>query len=288
MKKVLITGARGFISQNISRMLKETGFFVIGISRKPGPIPNYNEVFYGELGEPLRDVYEKHKIDVLIHCAYDKDEIDNIKNAEGTYIWAEQAEKNNVGLQIFMSSISADDEALASYGQKKYEVEKWFIMHNHVVFRLGLVAGKGGLFGRIISTVKKNPVIPLIDGGKTLTYLTDVNTLSEIIRDTILKKNNVERGKVWYLQQEPPVRFVDILKEIKKQYNFFCIFIPIPYYLVSIVLGLAEKLKFLNLGINTNNLKGMRQLGLKKFKSDLNFLGYPETPIEVVIKKTLA
>ncbi len=285
MRKILITGANGFIAKNISRVLKEAGFFIVGTSRVPKPIPNYNEIFQGVLGEPLKDVYEKHKIDVIIHCAYDKDDIENIKNTEGTLIWSEQAEKSDVELQIFMSSISASEDAISSYGQKKFELEKWFMAHNQVVFRLGLVVGNGGLFQTIISMVKKSPIIPLIDRGKTLTYLSDIDTICKIVRDCIVNPDKIQKGKIWCLQQESPDFFVDVLKEIRKQYNFFCIFIPIPYFVVSFLFNLTEKFKFLRLGINTNNLKGMRQFNQKKFKSDLKPLGYPEIPLEFLIKK---
>ena len=287
MKKVLITGANGFISKSISKRLKESGMFVIGTSRTADPVRNFDKVIGGVLGEPLNGVYEKHEIDVIIHCAYDKHDIDNRRNAEGTILWAEEAERNNVGLQIFMSSLSADKDAIAPYGKKKYEVERWFIEHNQVIFRLGLVAGSEGLFGRIISTVRRSLVVPLVDGGKTLTYLTDIDTLCNVALDTVLGENEIQRGKVWFLQQETPFFFVDILMEIKRQSNLFRIFIPIPFIMIALIVSILEKFRFLKLGINTNNLKGMRQLGGKKFKSDLDFLGYSETPLEKLIEKAV-
>lgn len=285
MKKVLITGANGFIAKNTARTLKEAGCFIIGTSRNPGPVSNYDEIVLGVLGEPLNDVFENHKLDAVIHCAFDKGDTDNIINSDGTYIWAEQAEKNNVVLQIFMSSLSADETAFAPYGQKKYEVEQWFLRHNHIVFRPGLVVGNGGLFGRIAMTVKKTLFIPLIDNGKTLTYFTDVDTLSEIIRDTVFNNNKVTRSKTWHLQQESPVFLGDILKEIAKHYNISRLFIPVPHIIISSILRLTEKMSFFKLGINVNNLKGMRQHGQRKYKSDLKVLGYPETSIELLIKK---
>jgi nucleoside-diphosphate-sugar epimerase len=281
----LITGANGFIAKNTARALKEAGCFIIGTSRNPVPVSNYDEIVYGVLGEPLKDVFENHKLDAVIHCAFDKGDTDNISNAEGTYIWAEQAEKSNVALQIFMSSLSADEAAFAPYGQKKFEVEQWFLRHNHVVFRPGLVIGNGGLFGRIITTVKKSPVIPLIDYGKTLTYFTDVDTLSEIIRDTVLGKNKVTGSRIWNLQQEAPVYFGDVLKEIAKHYNMTRLFIPVPHIIISFILRLTEKMTFLKHGINVNNLKGMRQHGQREYKSDLASLGYEELSIEAMIKK---
>ena len=287
MKKVLITGARGFIAKNTARVLKETGFFVIGTSSRPEYVPNFDDIFHGILGDPLKEVFEKHRIDAVVHCAYDKNDIDNKKNAEGTRIWAVQAEKNNVNLQIFISSLSADEDAAAPYGQKKYEAEKWFIDHNHVVLRPGLVIGNGGLFNTIVAMVKKSPIVPLIDRGKTIAYVSDIDTISNIIRDVILNTTPAERGKVWSIQQELPLFFGDILREIAKQCHLTRLFIPIPYVIVSILLSLGEKFKFQKLGINTNNLKGMRQFSRKKYTSDLKRLGYQEPPMNILIKKAL-
>lgn len=285
MKKILITGAHGFIAKHISRAIKGAGCYVIGTSRSPEPLDNFDEVLYGELGKPLAGVYDRHGIDALIHCAFDKGATDNISNAEGTRIWAEEAEKNNVEMQIFMSSISADEDAIASYGKRKYETEEWFLSHNHIVFRLGLVVGNGGLFESIVSSVKKSPVIPLIDRGRTLTYLTEVDQLGEIVSDTVLRKNRIEGSRIWYLQQAEPYRFVDILKAVRKHLKCRCLLVPVPYGLILWVVGFLERLNLFTLGLNTNNIKGLRQLEGKTFRSDLKDLGYPEAPLEALIRK---
>lgn len=285
MKKVLITGANGFIAQYTAGVLKEEGCFIIGTSRKAAPVSHFDEIFHGTLGKPLEGVFEKHSPDAMIHCAFDKGDTDNMRNAKGTSMWAEQAEKSEVALQIFVSSLSADENALAPYGRKKYEVEQWFLQHNQIVFRPGLVIGKGGLFGRIVETVKKSPVIPLIDNGRTLTYVTGVDTLTTVIADTVFNRNNVTRARVWNLQQASPVYFGDILKEISAYYRLSRLFIPIPSIVISLILYLADKFDFFKHGITVNNIKGMRQHGQKEYTSDLHFLGYAETPIEEMVRK---
>ena len=97
MNRVLITGANGFIAKNIAATLKEAGFFVVGTSRNPVSLPGYDEVVTGVLGEPLEGVFSDHIIDAVVHCAYDKNDLDNVRNAEGTLLWAGQAEENNSG-----------------------------------------------------------------------------------------------------------------------------------------------------------------------------------------------
>lgn len=184
-----------------------------------------------------------------------------------------------------MSSLSADENAVSLYGQKKFEVERWFLENNQVVFRLGLVVGNGGLFSTMVSMVKRSPVLPLIDMGKTLTYISDVDVIGRVVCDFILNDEKNRRGRVFYLQQQSPVFVGDILREIRHQFKLFCIFVPIPYFVLSGLLFVVEKLKFLQFSINTNNLKGMRQFNQKKFKSDLNSLGYSDIPIEILIKR---
>lgn len=286
MKKVLITGANGFIARHIARVLNKAEFFVIGTSRLPRPLTDYNEMFHGVLGEPLKDVYSKHKIDVVIHCAYDKHDIENKKNTKGTLIWAEQAEENNVGLQIFMSSLSADKDAVTPYGKMKYELERWFLAHNHVVFKLGLVVGNGGLFQSMISMVKKMFILPLVDMGRNLTYISDVNTVSNIVKDFVIHTERFQRGKIYYLQQNEPIYIKDILKVIRSNLKTSCIFVPVPSFVLSFLIRIIELVDFISLfGINVNNLKGLRQFNKKRFNSDLTSLGYTDIAMEDLVKE---
>jgi|Deesub1362A_J573_1020465.scaffolds.fasta_scaffold00670_22 nucleoside-diphosphate-sugar epimerase len=284
MKKVLISGAGGFIARHISKKLKDAGFYVIGTSRTPRPIPNYDEVYQGILGEPLEDIFENHEIDAFIHCAHDKHDIDNKKNAKGTCIWAKQAEKNKVELQIFISSLSADEDAITPYGRMKYEIEKWFISHGHIVLRPGLVIGDGGLFKATVLMVKKMPVLPLFDMGKNLTYITDVHIISTIVRDILIHTEKFQRGKIYFLQQRNPVYIVEMLKKIRKQLETFCIFVPLPAFVLSFLIKFSDITGIRNfLGININNLKGMRIFNNKTFRYDLSELGYPDRSLDTLI-----
>jgi hypothetical protein len=166
----------------------------------------------------------------------------------------------------------------------KYELERWFLAHNHVVFRLGLVVGSGGLFQSMISMVKKMPVLPLFDMGRNSTYISDVNTVSEITRAFVVNINKFQRGKVYHLQQREPVYIIDILKEIRKQLKTFCIFVPVPSFVLSFLIRISELVNLTDLiGINTNNLKGLRQFNNKTFRSDLASFGYSNMPIEMLI-----
>jgi nucleoside-diphosphate-sugar epimerase len=286
-KKILITGANGFVGRNIAKVLKDSGFYLVGISRRDAAatLEHFDEVFQGRLGEPLEQVYETHKIHGIIHCAYDKNDTENIVNTRGTRLWAEQAAKHNVNLQVFISSISARPGAISPYGKSKFELEQWFIQNNHICFRLGLVIGDGGLFKTLVGLLKKFPVFPLIDRGNTLTYLSDVETIGKIVRDVVTQNSNAHRGRVWNLYQPEPYKFKVILKAIKSRFKTFCLLIPVPYFMLAMPLWVIEKIKWIKIGINRSNLLGIRQNTNPEMKSDLETFGYTAIPLDTLVKK---
>lgn len=285
MKTILISGARGFIARHSAKVLKKDNLKVIGISRTLKPAQFFDIIYPGKLGEPLKNIFDKHSIHTMIHCAYDKNDVKETINKQGTLLWAEQAEKNQVPLQIFISSISASHDATSPYGKSKFELEQWFLSRNHLVFRLGLVVGDGGIYQTITSLIRHYPFFPIIDRGKTLTYLTDIQTITSVIHNTIINEGKAMRGKVWNLQYSQPIYFRDILKKIKKINRQFCVFIPIPYRILYFIFTGLEKLKFLKLGINKNNLQGMRQNSKPGLRSDLKQLGYSEIQTDELIRK---
>jgi nucleoside-diphosphate-sugar epimerase len=287
MKTVLITGAGGFIATNLAEVLNHSGCMVIGTSRRLDSRKGFERIYHAELGEPLQDVFAEHHIDGLVHCAFDKSDITHELNRRGTILWAQQAEDNGVPLQMFLSSVSSFEGATSPYGRSKYDLEQWFKNRNHLTFRLGLVIGKGGIYQTLTSLIKRYPFFPLIDGGRTLTYLSDIKTVSYILRDSIINPDLKKSGGVWRLYQRKPVFFVDLLKLIRELQQTSCLFIPVPFSLLYFGLGLVEKVKFLKLDINRNNLLGLRQNSRPGLTSDLDKFGYPELDISDLIRKHL-
>jgi len=287
MKTVLISGASGFIARHLAKALRNPGIKIIGIEVEPKPIRHFDEIYEGKLLEPLKDVLDKEKVDVFIHCAYHMGKDEYKTNVTGTILWAKQAQKNNVPLQILVSSISARADSLSVYGLLKYETEKWFIQNDQAVIRLGLVIGDGGLFQRMVSMVRKWPILPLLNRGKSSVYFVGIKDVCDVIRDLALRGDFVRKGSVWNFFQPNPVILRLVLHEIKKQYGLSCIFIPVPYRLVLNSVLLLERIPFLKLKINSNNIKGTRQNDNLDLDSDFCHLGYRESSIKVLIHKSV-
>ncbi|MBE0460730.1 MAG: NAD(P)-dependent oxidoreductase [Candidatus Aminicenantes bacterium] len=286
MKKILISGANGFIAGHLAKRLKRPNFRIIGISRLLREINHYDYVYEGRLMTPLKNIFEREHIDVFIHCANYTGDNDYQVNVDGTKLWAEQAKANGVRLQIFMSSISAKMDSLSSYGRAKYCLENWFVDNDHVVLRLGLVIGNGGLFRRMVSMVKKYPLIPLLDNGKALVYITGIEFLCDVVKDIIMNEELIKKGRIWNLFQPNSVTLKAILDGIKKECKTFCVLFPFPSSMALKLLRIFGRFPF-RLGISSNNIIGLRQNDRLNFDSDFERFGYPESQLGELIKKAI-
>lgn len=288
MKTIAITGANGFIGSRLAGIIKNSGNMIIGIDRNKTENENYDEFHVCSFGNSLSSLFSNVNIDVLIHTANYIGENDYDINVQGTLKWAEEALKNNVGLQIFISSISAQENSISSYGRAKFELEKWFVHNNQVIFRFGLVIGNGGVFKNMISYIKKYPIVPLLDNGRTLTYYNDIDFVCFIIKETIYSKIPIHRGKVLSLQQPSPITLKQLLKGIQKATKTFCLFIPVPSFLAYYAIRFIEKIKIFNINITSNNIKGMRQNSTPNLASNFYSYKHNETPIDDLITKSLS
>lgn len=70
MKKILITGANGFIGQHVADIAVKEGYTVLGIDLSSAPINSKIRYFQRNLQtESMMDILEKYEPDVIVHCA---------------------------------------------------------------------------------------------------------------------------------------------------------------------------------------------------------------------------
>lgn len=287
MRTVLISGASGFIAGHIARKLKNEGFKTVGISRKPGLFPGFDHVYHGTLRQPLERVFNRETVQTFVHCANHSGKNDYEINVEGTKSWAEQAAQEGAKLQIFLSSLSAREESDSSYARAKFALEKWFLAQRQVSLRLGLVVGDGGLFGTLVTLMKKYPALPLPDGGRQRVYLTGVDFLCDVIRDVVMGAVPKRDRKLWSLFQPNPVSLKALLAEIRVQSGSRCILIPVPSGLILAAVCVTECVPFLPLRMSRNNIIGLRQDSEPEFSSDFQEFGYSELTLAELVRVSL-
>ena len=210
--KVLVTGANGFVGQNLSNQLEAGGHDVIRAVRKK---TDSQETSVGNIGADTDWLDKLYDVECVIHCAARVHVMKEMHaealaayrsvNLDGTRRLAEQAAQSGVRRFIYLSTIKVNGEqtelakpfsvsdAVApvdSYAISKWEAEQALFEISRstglevVILRPPLVYGPGvkGNFFSLVSLISKGIPLPLgaIDNKRSLVGLD--NLLDLIIR----------------------------------------------------------------------------------------------------------
>ena len=167
--RIGVTGSSGFIGRHLVPHLTERGHAVrafqpeIDAAARPGV-----EVREFRMPDRIHPA-DFAGLDAVVHGALvefgpgtrDADTV----NLEGARRVIEAARQHGARL-VFFSTLSAHEGAVSHYGRNKLELERLFDPARDAVLRLGLVLGRGGLFGSMADMIRQAGVIPLPDGGR--------------------------------------------------------------------------------------------------------------------------
>lgn len=206
-KKVLLTGANGFIGAAVYKQLCSKGHFVIPLVRKP--IKYENEVVADfESKEFVSIISNLPKVDCILHigakigwqgyarkdlyCAnvLASAELARLANEMGaSFVFSSAAIVHGVGCQFI--SMSTDENPDTDYGYSKWLAEKMIEMSGvkPLILRIGGVYGeKGpthlGINKAIAKVLNGEPPVLVGDGASQRNYLF-VNDLALIIVDAM-------------------------------------------------------------------------------------------------------
>lgn len=287
MTTVLITGARGFIARNLAPVLKDAGMRVAGTSRREGAVPGFDAIYRANLGEPLRPALEAERAGAVVHAALDSGPNAYATNVDGTTRWLEEAEAAGVPLQILLSTLSADADALSDYGRAKYVLEGRFLERNQIVFRMAVVVGDGGMFARLRESARRSPVVPMLDGGRQPVYVLGTDFVCNVIRDTIAANGEGLRGRGWNLQQPQAFTLREVTAAICRGYGLRRLLLPVPIRPVLALLVAIERLPLPKLPVSSTNLRGLIQAGGRSYPSDFERFGYPAESLDALIGRVV-
>jgi nucleoside-diphosphate-sugar epimerase len=238
----IITGASGFVGGQLAAAFERDGW---RIRRWSSAATGENNFRLGEEIDPKR----LEGAQALVHCAYDfrpraREAIYSI-NVEGSRELFEAARRAAVPRIIFVSSLSAFPGCRSLYGQAKLEIESFALSSGALCLRPGLVYANqpGGVFGKLVSQVRKSTVIPLITGGPQLQYLVHADDLAAGILRCLRPAEVWPVEPVAVAAPEPhTLRF--ILQEIARTLQRPIRFLPVPWRGVWLALKTLELAKF--------------------------------------------
>jgi len=244
---ILVTGATGFIGDNLTKTLIEKGYAVSVLVRRP-----YNNIktFIGDLNnKEVLDNATKN-IDTIIHLAgISKGNVFEV-NSKGTKNLVDAAVKNKVKRFIFISSY--DVVKNTKYGKSKLKAEN-FIKNsglNYIIFRPTVVYGRGNKkdIDKLIDLIKKFPLIPIPGKGNVKLQPLLLDDLIDLIIQGIKSK---KKNKEYFVAGPEAISFNEIVNVISKTISqkIYKLYIP------NILLFLINKSLLEDKVCNINEVK---------------------------------
>jgi nucleoside-diphosphate-sugar epimerase len=269
MKKILITGASGFIGQNLVSELLQQEFSITIVSRKKSKLfdNDVDEVVVGDLCNNINWLSILEKIDCVIHLAAkahvmnknNSSVFDNFRkiNLDLTLNLAKHSAASKVKRFIFLSSIGVngnqnnkpfteDDKPNPQepYAISKYEAEQGLFKISKktgmevVIIRPPLVYGPNapGNFGRLMSWASKKYPMPLPLGlvGNSRSLMA-IDNLVDFIITCVTHKNAA--NEVFLVSDREDLSTTQLLRKIAKAFNKKIFLLPIPVQLMIFMAG---------------------------------------------------
>jgi nucleoside-diphosphate-sugar epimerase len=269
---IAITGANGFLGKTLVAYFSNKGWKVVALVRQT-PEAQQRNVKYKEydLSSQL-DPKVLNDIDYLVHTAYVKQDRQhpdayktNVKAAKNIVI---ALEKQKFKKCLFVSSMSAHDEAISAYGKQKLAIEKIFNGPNFVSIRSGLIIGNGGLVKQMVEFMRSKHVVPLVEGGKQPLQIVSVDDLAVVI-DKVLQS---QLSGVLTIATPEVYSYKKLYEAISKKLKIKVLFVPIPFFLLINLIRLVNLLP-IPIAVNTDNALGLKQLRSAETAYDLKKIG---------------
>ncbi len=282
---VVITGADGFLGTALVKHFIAKGWGVVGLVQQAQRHKN-THVRYVEynLSKPFDETAFKNA-DYLVHTAfvkYDRQHPDAMDiNIEGAKRLLAASQKYKLKKSLFMSSMSAHEEAVSVYGRQKLAIEQLFTANGGVAIRSGLIVGSGGIVQQMAKFMRRRRVVPLIGGGKQPLQVIGIYNLVTAIEKALTK----DISGVLTIATPEVYDYKSFYQAIAKRLGIRVWFVPVPFALLLAALRVISFLH-LPLSINEDNLWGLKKLRSAQTAADLQKLGLKLDSLGTVLGRT--
>jgi nucleoside-diphosphate-sugar epimerase len=298
MKRIMVTGASGFIGRNmVSELIKRgysvTAFDFNGSAKVELEGKFGSEVFTFVQGD-VRNSGDVAKAcagaDAVIHLAgairisdYQANYDIHVKGAENII---DSCKKEGIGRIIAYSSVAASKEKPGAYGSTKKQSEEVFFKSglDVTILRPTMVIGPGCIgLATIVKQVRAYPLaIPLIGSGKSLRQPVYVK---DIVNVTINSLDNSQSfGKSYGIGGKDTIPFKELVSVVRREVRVKKFLVPVPAFIPKLVARGLE-LAYKNPPFtheNVNNLTSDEKVDIEPARNEL---GFNPVPLSEVLPK---
>jgi uncharacterized protein YbjT (DUF2867 family) len=227
--KILLTGATGFVGTALRRELRAAGHHVRALVR-PNSVRKIDaaegiEVLPGDVLDTHACLRAVDGCDAVVHLVGIRREFpqDGITyealHTEATYAVMDAARRGGVQRAILMSALGARPDAPSSYHRTKFESEeivrktgmRW------TIFRPSIIFGPGDEFHPLIADLVHRPIVPVIDGGKSLLQPVSLANIAAPMARAVTMP--ATQGKVFEVGGPERMAFLAIMHAVARHYG---------------------------------------------------------------------
>jgi nucleoside-diphosphate-sugar epimerase len=271
MKRVLVTGANGFVGQVLCETLTQSGYSVRAALRsdRPGAATAAERIVIGEIGAATDWARALEGVDCVAHLAARAHVLGDPAasagayfetNERGTQRLASEAARAGVRRLVYLSSIKVNGEetpgrpftaADEPQPQDAYAVSKW-LGEKHlsevaaasrmeaVVVRSPLVYGPGvrANFLRLLRWVDREIPLPL-GAIHNVRSLVSVWNLCDFLGNVLT--NSTAPGHIWMVSDGADMSTPELMRRLARAMNRRARLFPVPVRALSLCAGLVGK-----------------------------------------------
>ena len=280
--RIAITGANGFIGSQLVNYFITNGYEVLLLQRnQPAKMLAGATYAHYDLNDPTV-LPALENVDALIHTAYmpyTTTNGANEKNVQGTLALYNLCLAKQIYF-VFLSSMSAHENALSVYGKHKYELQNTLDTHKCLILRLGLVIGQQGLFSRLNQSLRKSPFVFLAGGGQQPIQPVYIDDVVKVIVESL----SIKRTGIYTLAEARVYTMRELFMAIAKKAGKKPVFIDVPYWVVATGINFIELLH-LPFPVSKENLLGLKQLQSFDTRSDLEKLSIRPVSLKEALQR---
>ena len=309
MKRVLVTGASGFVGAVLCDVLTQSGYVVRAAVRDADRTPNgvAERVVTGDLGADTPWHEALDGVDSVIHLAARAHTLDHSRDSSALYMQANAFATLNLAKQaaaarirrfVFLSSVKVNGEATTThpfnssdeprprdaYGQSKWQGENFALAVGEqtgmevAIVRSPLVYGPGvkANFFRLMQWVDKERLLPL---GSVCNKRSLVNiwNLCDLLRVTVASPS--APGRIWMVSDGEDLSTPELVRKIASAMDRRARLLPVPVpvlqFLGSVLGYRAEMMR----------LCGSLVVDIVQTRSELGWS--PPTPATEALQRTV-
>jgi len=299
VKKILITGANGFLGSHlVKELVKLRDYTLICFVRKrKGKLEKIKKdikIITGDIRSE-KDVEGAVKgVDGVIHLAASVSSFDKKMNFDVNVLGAKNivgaCKKHGVKKVLFTSTSMAlkKGKEQCNYGWTKLKAEEVFTNSNLdlTILRLTLVYGEGGkAFTKIVKNVQMIPfIIPLIGTGNYKKQPAYVGDVVNVIINCL--ENDITVNKTYCLAGPEELTFNEIVRMIARYLKIKKVVVPLPITFCKILAFLTERF-FIVPPISRRDIISLNQNQLADISLVQKELNYRPRNFEEGLKKSL-